>query len=208
MEPRTRALWARQDRHEGDRHRLFGAVAEAVAASHVLYPGSYVDLAPSFVWPSVTYVDMDRRAERFFADAAGVAELLVDHGADPDAHEVRFIAADYREPLPLPDGAFDLLISLYTGPALDHCSRYLAAGGHLLANPSHGDVALAAVDDRYRLVAVVQSRRSGYVVRSDGLDQYLVPKRPTPVTADEIRASGRGVAYTKSAFAYLFERVD
>lgn len=60
MLPATRKLWSEQDRHEGDRHRLFAAVADAVSARTVLYPGSFVDIAPSVVWPLVTYVDTDR----------------------------------------------------------------------------------------------------------------------------------------------------
>ena len=43
-------------------------MASFIDAERALYPGSYVDLAPSFVWPSVTYVDTDRRAAQFFAD--------------------------------------------------------------------------------------------------------------------------------------------
>ena len=62
VQERTRQMWEKQDQHRGDRHRLFTAVAEALDAGRVLYPGSYVDIAPSFVWPSVTYVDIDRRA--------------------------------------------------------------------------------------------------------------------------------------------------
>ena len=202
----TRKLWAEQDRHPGDRHRLFTAVADAITATNVLYAGSFVDVAPSFVWPRVTYVDMDRRAKRFFDDADGVAELIAEHGADPAAHQAVFVAADYRDELPLDDESFDLLVSLYTGPALDHVTRYLAPGGVLLANSSHGDVALAALDDRYELIGAVESRSGAYRVVVDGLDRYLVPKRDVDVTADMIRDSGRGIAYTRSAFAYLFRR--
>ena len=68
MQERTRRLWEKQDQHRGDRHRLFTAVAAAIDVESVLYPGSYVDLAPSFVWPQVTYVDIDKRAEQFFED--------------------------------------------------------------------------------------------------------------------------------------------
>jgi hypothetical protein len=39
------------------------------------------------------------------------------------------------------------------------------------------------------------------------VDDYLVPKRNVEVTRESLHASGRGVAYTKSPFAYLFERV-
>jgi len=206
MLERTRKLWEQQCALVGERRALFAAIAGEVDASAVLYAGSYVDVAPSFVWDSVTYVDTDRRADRFFADVPGVDELLTDAGVDPATRSVRFISADYREPLAIADGSFDLLISLYAGFVSDHCTRYLRPGGHLLVNPSHGDAAMASIDPRYRVVAAITSREGRYTIRRHDLDGYLVPKRDVEVTRDLLHQTGRGVAYTKSAFAYLFER--
>lgn len=207
VEDRTRRLWEKQDRHVGDRFRLFSTVATAVEAQRVLYPGSYVDVAPSFVWPDVVYVDVDRRAGQFFADTAGVDELLVEHGVDPTSRSIRFVEADYSEPLDLADGQFDLLVSLYAGFVSEACTRYLRIGGTLLVNPSHGDAAMASIDPRYRLRGVVTSGSGEYRVIESGLDEYLVPKSDAEVTTESLHASGRGVAYAKPAFAYLFERV-
>lgn len=191
----------------GDRHRLFAAVASAVSAANVLYPGSFVDVAPSFVWESVTYVDVDRRARQFFADEHGVSTLLAEHDTDPADRTLRFIEADYRDPLGVDDGEFDLLISLYAGFVSEHCTRYLRPGGTLLVNPSHGDAAMASIDGRYRLRGVVTSRAGEYSVSTRDLDAHLVPTRDVEVTREALHASGRGVACTKSPFAYLFERI-
>jgi hypothetical protein len=203
---RTRKLWEQQCALVGDRRELFAGVADEVDASAVLYAGSYVDIAPSFVWDSVTYVDTDRRADRFFTDVPGVEELLADAGVDPTTRSVRFISADYTEPLDIADGSVELLISLYAGFVSEHCTRYLRPGGHLLVNPSHGDAAMASIDPRYRLVAAITSRGGRYRVRRNDLDDDLVPKRDIEVTREFLHETGRGVAYTKSAFAYLFER--
>jgi hypothetical protein len=203
---RTRRLWAKQDQHVGDRQRLFSAVAEAVAVETALYPGCYVDLAPSYVWPDVTYVDVDKRAKPFFGDHDGIDELIVEHGADPDRHAVQFVQADYTQDLDLPAAAFDLLISLYPGFVSEHCTRHLRVGGHLLANPSHGDVAMTSIDPRYRLSGVVVSLDGDYVTQREELGTYLVPKRDLEITVEMLHQSGRGVPYTRSPFAYLFER--
>ena len=48
-------------------------------------------------------------------------------------------------------------------------------------------------------------RDGRYRVATDRLDRYLVPKHPEAADADRIRASGRGIAYTSTAFAYLFQ---
>ncbi len=207
MKPATAKLWAQQDRHPGDRWRLFRAVGAAVPARSVLYPGSYVDLAPSFVFPKVTYVDLDRRAARFFADAAGVRELIASHEGSPADPELAFQHADYSSDLGLEPESFDLLVSLYAGFISEHCTRYLRRGGTLLVNPSHGDAAMASLDERYELAGVVTSRDGDYRVSTKDLDTYLVPRREAAVTRDSLHASGRGVAYTRSAFAYLFARV-
>ncbi len=203
----TAEVWAKQDQHPGDRHRLFVAVGEALEVASVLYPGCYVDLAPSFVWRDVTYVDVDRRAERFFADIVGVRAIVAAHDGAPSEPRISFVRADYTDDLPFEAGSFDLVISLYAGPISMYCTRYLAVGGFLLANPSHGDVALASIDDRYELHGVVRSRSGSYSVSTSDLDSHLVPKRPVEVTTELIERTGRGIAYTRSAFAYLFRRV-
>jgi hypothetical protein len=201
MEDSTRQLWAKQDRHEGDRARLFSAVAGAVGGERALYPGSFVDVAASMAWPSVVYVDMDRRARRFFEDRDGVRDIV---GRDVS---FEFHHGDYRDDLALAIESFDVLISLYAGFVSEACTRYLRIGGALLVNPSHGDAAMASIDDRYRLVGVVTARGGNYRVRTSDLDSYLVPKTDIDVTVELLHERGRGIAYTMSPFAYLFERI-
>ena len=228
MKTLTKSLWSKQDQHEGDRQRLFSAVGAAIDAERVLYAGSYVDIAPSFVWPSVTYVDSDKRAEKFFDDSAGVLEIIADHGSPTTDPSVAFVASDYGADLELEDESFDLLISLYAGFVSEHCTRYLRVGGSLLVNPSHGDAAMASVDSRYALTGVIMSRDGQYTVKTgdpntggsntgssntgdtseNPLAAYMKPKKPIDVTVDLLHNTGRGIAYTKPAFAYLFTRVE
>lgn len=59
----TGRLWNEQNRHAGDRPALFAAAADVLGEGRVLYPGSFVDVAASFVFPDVVYVDSDARAE-------------------------------------------------------------------------------------------------------------------------------------------------
>ena len=206
MQPKTAELWAKQDQHEGDRWRLFSAVSGAIDATTVLYPGCYVDIAPSFVFAAVTYLDIDKRAPKFFADVDGLREIVADHDGPPSP-EITFIHADYTGPLDLPDEHFDLLVSLYAGFISEHCTQHLRVGGTLLVNPSHGDVAMASIDARYELAGVVTSRDGDYRVDTTGLDGYLVPKKPQAVTVNSLHAANRGIGYTTSPFAYLFTRI-
>ena len=207
MQDLTRQLWDKQNQHPGDRLRLFASVSRAFDVANALYPGSYVDIAASFAFASVTYVDSDARAARFFSDSTGVDEIISQHGPVAGERSWEFIGADYTSDLGLPDASFDLLISLYAGFVSEPCTRYLRPGGWLLVNPSHGDAAIAGIDPRYRLVGVVQSRSGNYSVSDRNLDSHLIPKRNVEVTADLIHESGRGIGYTKSPFAYLFQLV-
>ncbi len=203
---KTLALWERQDRHKGDRWRLFRAISAAVPANKVLYPGSYVDIAPSFVFDDVTYADMDKRAAKFFADEVGVHQIIEGHKGSKKAC-VQFVSGDYQT-LDLEEQGYDLLISLYAGFISEPCGHLLRIGGVLLVNSSHGDAALAALDIRFELVGVVESVSGVYRVKDLNLEGYMIPKKPQAITRESIMKSYRGIAYTKSPFAYLFRRVS
>ncbi len=210
MKPLTQKLWAKQNQHEGDRRRLFRAVADEVGAKNALYAGSFVDVSASFVFANVTYVDSNKPAAKFFADQSGVEEIIGSQKPRSVANsEFRFLGADYTEDLDLNDDAFDLLVSLYAGFVSEHCTRYLKVGGTLLVNSSHGDVAMAALDERYLLRAVVKKTSAdGYLIDSRDLHQYLIPKKSQEITAELLHELGRGIAYTRSPFAYLFQRMQ
>jgi hypothetical protein len=205
MESRTRVMWDKQNAHDGDRRRLFVTVRDHIGDGSVLYPGSYVDLAASMAFSSVTYVDVDDRAAAFFRDTDGVAELVRAEGGDPGA-EVTFIHADYTSDLGLPAESFDLLVSLYAGFVSEACTKHLRVGGTLLVAPSHGDVAMAALDSRYALSGVVVARNGEYRVRVEDLDTHLIPAEPLAISVEYLHGWGRGIRYTRSPFAYLFTR--
>jgi len=180
-------------------------VQDAGCGPTVLYPGSYVDIAASMAFPSVTYVDMDRRAARFFTDTDTISDIIVSEGGSPVA-EFTFIHGDYTTELELGYESFDLLVSLYSGFVSETCTNYLRVGGVLLVTPSHGDVAMASIDPRYTLSGVVVSRSGGYRVRTDSLNSYLQPKTGSAITPEMLHRRRRGIPYTKSPFAYLFTR--
>ena len=161
---------------------------------------------PERTTSSEQHLDVDKRAAAFFADTDGVREIVAEHDgpADPD---IAFIHADYRSDLDLPDDHFDLLVSLYAGFITEHCTRHLRVGGALLANPSHGDAAMASIDPRYELAGVIDAGAGRYRVSRNDLDTYLIPKKQQLVTVETLRETGRGVGYTKSPFAYLFSRI-
>lgn len=190
----------------GDRSSLFQQLASTWPLSAALYPGSYVDASPSTAIPRVVYVDADRRAARDFSDRPGLLADLESRTQPGAAQEVIFHHQDYTTPLPLDPASMDLLISLFAGPVWDHCRTYLRPRGLLLANTSHGDASVAALDPELELVAAIHHRADRYHLDTSELDSYLIPRVPAHADATRIRELGRGITYTRTAFAYLFRR--
>lgn len=207
MSIRTKPTWTSYRQTIGDRSSLFAAIVDLWDVCSALYLGSYLDLSPSTAIESVTYVDVDKRAASFFGDRALVQCELQGHTRAGAGASVEFLHQDYTAPMPLVNGSFDLLISLFTTPAWMHCQQYVTSSGLLLANASHGEASLAALDPNLELVAAVLHQSGEYRLDTAELDSYLIPRRPGQVDPDVILRSGRGIEYTRDAFAYLFSRI-
>ena len=190
-----------------ERLDLFQILARQYGIERVLYPGSFVHVTPSFVFPDVVYVDSDRRAKRFF-DSQEVLDFVARRKDYPQPAKVTFYGVDYRQDFPEPEASFDLLLSQYAGFVGQACKRYLKRGGWLLANNSHGDAGVAALDEEYMLVAAVSLRQGQHRLSDKNLEAYFVPKSSKiNVTREYLWELGRGIGYTKTASAYLFQRI-
>ncbi|WP_282784809.1 hypothetical protein, partial [Nocardia sp. CC201C] len=189
----------------GDRTPLYAAVAEHTRAQRVIYPGSYLDLAPSFVWSDVTYLDSDARARKAFADPDRPLSLVRAQRRYTTEPRIAFIPGDYTRTLTeLPACRWDLAISLYAGPISEHVARCLRPGGWLLVNNSHADAGLAHLNPRFELAAAIHHRSGLYRLVIDNLDRYFQPARPPHRTHEQLRTHGRGTRYTRPADYYLF----
>ena len=189
-----------------ERLDLFQQLAERYSIESALYPGSFVHITPSLVYPVTTYVETDARAKAFFADPA-VYAFIEEHKTYDREPEVTFHAADYRNHFGELETRYDLLISQYAGFVSQPCKRYLKIGGLLLANNSHGDASMASIDEDYVLVAIVHCRGGEHRLSEHDLDAYLIPKAHIAITREYLEELGRGVGYTKSASSYIFRRV-
>jgi len=189
------------------RRGLFDAIASWRPPARVLYPGGFIHVAASFVFPSVTYVDNDRNAKRFFARMDDVQRLVSRHKDYEGSPHIVFHGSSYESPLAEEDESFDLLISLYAGFISKPCKRYLRRGGVLAVNNSHADAGLASIDPEYEFIGVVRGRGDSLRVDETELDTYFRPKKAQVVTEALLRERGRGIAYTRTAPVYLFQRV-
>lgn len=193
----------------GDKARrgFFDLLASWQRPGRVLYPGSFIHVTASLVFPSVVYVDNDRNAKRFFSRMNDVVSFVARHKKYHETPEVIFHGSSYEADIPEPDGSFDLLISLYAGFISKPCKRYIKLGGVLAVNNSHGDAGLASIDPDYELIGVIQGQGDRLHLVDENLDVYFKPKKEKEVTEELLRKLNRGIGYTKTAPAYLFRRV-
>lgn len=188
-----------------ERTDMFRKLAQRFGVKSALYPGSFVQISPSFVIPSVVYVDSDRRIPKFFGDP-GVLKYVESRKEYEEPVEIRFHHQSYEAEIGEPPESFDLLISQYAGFISPACKWYLKRGGLLAVNDSHGDASMANIDPDFELIGVVNRRGERFSIKTTGLEEYFVLKRPTEITVDTLRERERGFGYTKPASSYLFRK--
>lgn len=190
-----------------ERQGLFQLLAEQCRVERALYPGSFVHVTPSFVFPVVTYVDTDKRTLKFFENP-GLMDFIAKWKIYPQSPKITFHPVDYRNPIDEENKSYDLLISQYAGFVSQHCKQYLKINGYLLVNNSHGDASMASIDRDYELMAVIHHQNGHYQMSKKNLDTYFVPKKAIQVTKDFLEKTQKGIGYKKVAYSYLFQRVN
>lgn len=189
-----------------ERLGLFKLLAEKYGIERALYPGSFAHITPSFVFPSVVYVDSDKPAKKFFEDAS-LQAFIDERKIYPQKAKFTFHAQDYQNEINEPEQSFDLVISQYAGFVSQFGKRYLKIGGLVLANNSHGDASMMRLDKDYQFVAVADQNKGKYRLSEKDLDAYFIPKSKAGVTKEYLEKTQRGVGYKKSADVYIFKRI-
>jgi hypothetical protein len=185
---------------------LFRLLKNRFGISSAIYPGSYIHISPSFIFPDVVYIDSDKNAKKFFKSDS-LLEIVKERKEYPEDPKIAFHGVDYREIIDEFRTKFDLLISQYAGFISDACKSYLRSGGYLLVNNSHGDAGMASIDPDYQLLAAVHRSKGAYRISTDCLDAYFIPKKDIKVTRELLLGRQKGVGYTKSAPLYLFQKI-
>ena len=186
---------------------LFVKLSEKYEIRNVLYPGSFVHITPSLVFPQVVYVDSIKKAADFFKDPAIYAYIQKNKLYDEEGR-ITLHNSDYTKDFEEKEESFDLLISQSAGFISLACKKYLRIDGLLLVNSSHGDASMASIDDDYELIATYHRKKDAYVISERNLNAYFVPKSDIEVTRAYLEKIQRGIGYTKTASGYIFRRVQ
>lgn len=186
---------------------LFRLLKKTYGLMKVIYPGSYIHISPSFIFPDVVYIDSDKNAEKFFSsnELIPLVHERKEYSEDP---KIAFRGVSYENLVEEFHSQFDLLISQYAGFISYVCKDYLRIGGYLLVNNSHGDAGLASIDEDYKLISTVHKARGNYRLSHISLEKYFIPKKDVMVTKELLFKTRKGVGYTKTAPLYVFQRVS
>ena len=191
--------------------RVLKLIKNNYEIKRVMYPGSWIHLTPSLVFPYVVYVDSFSKLESMTSDP----ELLEYIGTNSDLYgesTLKFHQTDYRDGIDEEEGSFDLLISLSGGYVSQYCGKYLKKNGILLVNNEHYDATRAFVNKEFSPVGVFIS--SGKLIQQTKLIQeYFLTKKNEIITSEMVQdnsnksPSKAKYKLKKKAPFYLFSKV-
>lgn len=192
--------------YNGDRRNIFLVLVKEFQIDRALYPGSYIHIAPSFFIPEVVYVDSYKKTTRFFEDKS-ILDFINKNKKYDSIPKIRFHLMDYNRSIPEPFEYFDLLISQYAGFISQCCKKYLKPNGLLITNNSHGDASMAINDKSFDFNGVIYYSSGVYRYTTKNLEKYFIPKyKGYKSSLNYVRKTMKGITYTKSASAYIFEK--
>ena len=189
----------------GYRYGLFKILNDNFTIYTATYPGSYIDITPSFFFPTTYYIDTDKKAKKFFSNENEILDYIEKNKTYEENITLKYYPEDYRKDFNEIKNSSDLLISLYAGFISKYCKNILKKNGLLLAN-SHGDASMAQLDNDFRFIGVINYQNKKYYLKTGNLDEYFIPKKNITVTKELLEKTNRGVGYTKSANYYLFRK--
>jgi len=186
---------------------LFRELKKKFKIDKVFYPGSYVHITPSLIFPNVTYADSFRNTYKFYEDKETI-DFIKKNKEYLEDLVIRFYQQDYNKLFKDIRIEFDLVISQYAGFVGQAAKPYLKKGGLLVCNNSHGDASMASLDPDYKLIAVYRRKSNEQFSISDkNVETYLKPKGGLPPTKEQLVKTMKGIAYMKSPSGYIFRKV-
>ncbi len=191
---------------------VFQQVRDSFGGVRALYPGSYLHITPSLVFPQVCYVDSLKGIGEALADPTLLA-YVNRHKSYPEAAQIWSYQEDYYNFNAEPESSFDLLISLNAGFISQAGKRFLRSGGLLLANDEHYDARRAWVDPDYQLLGVLPGETGEHLrlrTAEDQLSGYFKANKGAPLTPEMVESDAKRSPSrarfkpVKTAAAYLF----
>lgn len=177
-------------------------VAREFNIQSAIYPGSHIDIAPSFVIPNVTYIDNFKGAIKFFKQLDEIKQFIEEEKEYNTVVDITFIGEDYTTLESIPP--VDLIISQYAGFVGQETKTFLKPGGILLCNDSHGDATLAKFDDDFDLIGTINHQNK---INTKNLSTFFKRPKDKEIDLKLVRDKMKGLNYVEQAENYLFQKV-
>lgn len=196
---------------EDSHFRAFKLIKNNYTVEKVLYPGSWIHLTPSLLFPFVVYVDFFSKMESMFSDPELLGYIEA-HSEAKDKPFIKFHKTDYREEINEEKASFDLLISLSSGFVSQYCGSYLKRRGLLFANNEHYDATKAFVDKDFLAIGVF-TYGGKLITKNQSIQKYFLTTKNQLFTPEMVienaKKSPSKAKYKlkKPAPFYLFRRL-
>lgn len=186
-----------------ERRMMFQIIESTFHPEKGIYPGSFIHITPSFFIKNMTYIDSDKRLNKFFTDDKLIPyiEENKEYAGKP---EINWFQSDYSGDLQIEQNSFDVMFSFYAGFISQSCKKYLKDGGILVCNNSHGDASLAFADGDYPLIGVIKRDGDQFKIIKEKLETFFIKKDGTPINKDKVLQRMSGENFTKKGYAYVF----
>jgi len=177
---------------------------------NVLYPGSWIHLTPSLVFPLVVYVDFFSKMQSMFND--NELNQYIKTNSDVKINPIiKYHELDYRNGIPEDEESFDLLISLSGGFVSDYCNSYLRKNGILFANNEHYDAIKAFTNEKFLPIGVFTSNLK-LIQKPESVQKYFLTKNNETITSEMVLENSKRppskakYKLEKKALFYLFKK--
>lgn len=186
-----------------ERKDMFEKIYKLYTPQKGIYPGSFVHITPSFYIQNMTYIDSDKRINKFFGNEDLISYIEKNKSYSTETI-IQYHQSDFNSKNQINEKDFDIMFSFYAGFISRSCKKYLKEGGILVCNNSHGDSSLAAIDNDYTLVGVIKRNRDNFKISQDNLSEYFIKKDGTEIDKEKVLKSMIGENFTKKAYCYIF----
>jgi len=177
----------------------------------VLYPGSWIHLTPSLVFPFVVYVDYFKGMEKMFTNPE-LLEYIYQNSKLNEKPIIKFHKADYKSKIKERNASFDLLISLSSGFVSQACGLFLRKKGFLFVNNEHYDAIMTYTDPKFQLFGVF-TYSGKYIIETKKIQEYFLTNKNQKITVEMVEENSKRspskakYKLKKKAAFYLFQKI-
>ena len=183
---------------------LWKSLKRKYEITRVIYPGSYIQISPSFYFDFTIYIDNNKNANKFFKNKQEIKKFIKSKN---EKNKFKFYFQDYNDDVDEEINSFDLLISLYAGFVTDNNLKYIKKGGYILVNNSHNDAINCYHNKKLKLIGVTNGNKNDIKDSKQILNQCFIPKKPKKVEDFKKKKHMKTIGFTKSYKYYIFQKL-